>query len=537
MSAVLVYLLKANVVLVLFALAYYGLLRRLTFFTLNRAYLLLALLFAAVYPALPVPALLPAPVAPEAWALTPAPAPANTAGPQITLITSKPGRMAPASGPGWRVVVVALYSVGAAGLLMRLLGQLASLGLLWRRSRAAAVQGQAVRVLSGEGGAFSFGNSIFLFENNLRADAATLRALLRHEQAHVRQGHTLDVLLVQVAVALAWPNPAVWLLRRALLDNLEYLADEAALQTGLDRRAYQYSLLQLVPLAVPAPALAFHLHSLTLKNRIHMLNQPHSSARQFGRYLLAGPLVLTLTLSLAAARTKPSPAPLPGARLVASRQPAAPQPVAPALPASLAVPASSALPTVAAAASRRQPAEIALLPAVQATLQLPAASPLALALPAQTGPGIPPDALYYLDGKPSTKAAVDALDKETIGSIDVVKGKEAVQRLKPASMATAALVYTTKANANSPAVLALAEQGDLGAAYEYRKIETNAVPLQTLSYIVAHYPNDRLVGLQEVKKKSTGAVARYMVMLARGRRPFYVNLTPSGGFISDTAGS
>ena len=59
-SSILLYLLKANAALLLFAAAYFGLLRRLTFFTLNRAYLLVALLFAAVYPALPVPALLPA---------------------------------------------------------------------------------------------------------------------------------------------------------------------------------------------------------------------------------------------------------------------------------------------------------------------------------------------------------------------------------------------------------------------------------------------------------------------------------------------
>ena len=60
MAPTLLYLLKANVVLALFAAAYYGLLRRLTFFGLNRAYLVLAVLFAAVYPALPMPALLPA---------------------------------------------------------------------------------------------------------------------------------------------------------------------------------------------------------------------------------------------------------------------------------------------------------------------------------------------------------------------------------------------------------------------------------------------------------------------------------------------
>jgi Zn-dependent protease with chaperone function len=531
MGAILVYLLKANLALALFVAAYYGLLRRLTFLRANRAYLLVALGLAAGYPALPVPALLPAPVA------TYVPSTAFSGGPRITLIENALAPTA-ASTPAfdWLLVAGALYGAGALLLLLRLLGQLVSLGLVWRRSRLGVAQGQTVHVLPGEGGAFSFGGAIFLSSTTLRAEPTTLAALLRHEQAHVRQGHTLDVLLVQVAVAVAWANPAAWLLRRAVLDNLEYLADEAALQTGLDRRTYQYSLLQLLPLAVPAPALAFHLSSLTLKNRIHMLNQPHSSTRQLGRYLLAGPLVLALALGLAGARAKSAPAPLPAAKPAASPQPAAPQLTALAALASVATPAS-ALPATTPATSHRQPTEIAALPAVQAALQLPAASPQAMPLPAQTGPGLPADALYYLDGKPSTKATVDALDKETIASIDIVKGKETVQRLKPGSTATAVVVFTTKANANSPAVLALAEQGDLGAAYEYKKIETNAIPLQTLAYIVAHYPNDRLVELQEVKKKSTGVVARYMVMLARGRRPFFVNLTPTGGFISDTTGS
>ena len=56
MEALLTYWLKANVVLALFAGAYYVLLRHLTFFGLNRAYLLFAVLFAAVYPLLPMPA-------------------------------------------------------------------------------------------------------------------------------------------------------------------------------------------------------------------------------------------------------------------------------------------------------------------------------------------------------------------------------------------------------------------------------------------------------------------------------------------------
>lgn len=297
MAAVFDYLLRANVVLLLFAVAYYGLLRRLTFFQLNRAYLLLALLFAAVCPALPVPALLAAPAA-----LLPAARLVTGAGSGVAATQ--------ADSIDYKAIVLSSYALGTGLLLLRLLAQLGSLLLLRARARPAVVLGQAVRVLAGAGGPFSFGRTIYLSANTL-ADTANLVPALRHEQAHVRQLHTLDVLLAQLATALAWANPAAWLLRRAVLDNLEYLADHAALQTGLDRRAYQYSLLHQQPGGVPAPALAFHFSLLTLKNRITMLNQPASTTRQLGRYLLATPLVLALALGYSSAQAQVVPTPAP----------------------------------------------------------------------------------------------------------------------------------------------------------------------------------------------------------------------------------
>jgi len=295
MEALLIYWLKANVVLALFAAAYYALLRQLTFFGLNRAYLLFAVLFAAVYPLLPMPALLPAVPLPLAVAATGASHSGSTS------------TVSAASFSGWQLAGV-VYLVGVAVLLLRLLGQLLSLALLRRRARPAVVLGQAVRVVPGAGGPFSFGGTIYFTERAL-ADTAGLGAALRHERAHVRQAHTLDVLLLQVASALAWVNPAAWLLRRYALDNLEYLADRAALyRSDLAPRAYQYLLLRQQTGAVPAPALAFHFSFPTLKNRVLMLNQPLSSPGQLGRYLLAAPVVVLLALGYAGARAQAAPA-------------------------------------------------------------------------------------------------------------------------------------------------------------------------------------------------------------------------------------
>ncbi|HET9505560.1 MAG TPA: M56 family metallopeptidase, partial [Hymenobacter sp.] len=238
METALLYLLKAHMVLALSVAAYYGLLRRLTFFRLNRAYLLLALLFAAVYPALPMPGLLPAevPTAPlvVAWTLPNAPA----TGPAVAL----PPPATP--GPDWPLLALGLYASGVAVLLGRLLVQLLALARLRRATRPThTAAGAPYRELPAPGDPFSFGRTIYLYPG--QHTAAELAVVVTHEQAHVRQGHTLDVLLAHVGTALFWPSPAAWLLRRAVLDNLEYLADAATLRTGLDRRAYQYCLLQL----------------------------------------------------------------------------------------------------------------------------------------------------------------------------------------------------------------------------------------------------------------------------------------------------
>lgn len=426
---VLAYLLKANVVLALFSAAYYGLLRRLTFFGLNRAYLAGAVLFAAVYPALPVPALLPAatrllPMAsahPVAWVSA-----AGAAG--------RPGF-------DWLALGLTVYGVGTAGLLLRLLGQLLSLVQVRRWSRPAVALGQAVRVLAGAGGPFSFGRTIYLSEATL-ADTAELPAVLLHERAHVRQHHTLDVLFAQLATALAWPNPAAWLLRRAVLDNLEYLADRAALRTGLNRRAYQYSLLRHQPGGVPAPTLAFHFSLLTLKNRITMLNRPTSTTRQLGRYLLAAPLLMALALGYSCSqKTEP---PMPGT-------------------ANQALSVANAIIYIdgqrqdSTALQRLNPQDIASLNVVKGdearayeagasgagilfvTTKQNQYRPDVVALNAKQHLGgaarankiamrmaeLPADAAYFLNGQASTRAVVASLDSTAISRFDVLQGAQA----------------------------------------------------------------------------------------------------------------
>ena len=72
-----------------------------------------------------------------------------------------------------------------------------------------------------------------------------LEEILAHEEVHVRQKHTWDVLLSQGISIVYWNNPVSWLLKQAIRENLEFLADAEVIRQGYNRKDYLYHLLCL----------------------------------------------------------------------------------------------------------------------------------------------------------------------------------------------------------------------------------------------------------------------------------------------------
>lgn len=64
--------------------------------------------------------------------------------------------------------------------------------------------------------------------------------ILTHECTHVSQWHSIDVILSEMMCMACWFNPFVWLLKREVRHNLEYLADNTVIQSGYDSKSYQY---------------------------------------------------------------------------------------------------------------------------------------------------------------------------------------------------------------------------------------------------------------------------------------------------------
>ncbi len=123
-------------------------------------------------------------------------------------------------------------------------------------------------------------------------ESEELAAIYWHEEAHARQLHTLDLLLVEFAGMVCWFNPFVFAYRKELKAVHEYLADEAVLRNGIGRNAY---LDLMMKQARGRRAVLAHPFSAELmKSRILMLSSARQGRKCILRYLFFIPILLTL---------------------------------------------------------------------------------------------------------------------------------------------------------------------------------------------------------------------------------------------------
>ena len=149
---------------------------------------------------------------------------------------------------------------------------------------------------SGNRAPCSFANNIFI--NPALYDPETYQQILLHEMIHVSGRHTLDILLAELAVVLQWFNPFVWLYRREVENNLEFLTDQSVLlHRDVERSAYQLSLLRVSAPHLPFSITNNYTQSL-LKRRIVMMNSKRSSANTIWKYFFLIPLFMGLGFAL-----------------------------------------------------------------------------------------------------------------------------------------------------------------------------------------------------------------------------------------------
>ena len=194
----------------------------------------------------------------------------------------------------WMRLFTLLYIGGVAVLGARFLVQLLTIVRLIATSERRVVEGCRVCVLTDDASPFSFFGWIFV--NPDAQSDSQLHEILIHEQTHAREWHSLDIMLMELCTIACWWNLFVWLLRREVRLNLEYLADDRVVALGSERKAYQYHLLGLA-YGRNVATISNNFTVLPLKLRIKMMNKKRTNRLGRAKYVLVLPLAAALLVA------------------------------------------------------------------------------------------------------------------------------------------------------------------------------------------------------------------------------------------------
>ena len=298
-----IYLIQVNIALALFYLLYTFVLKKDTFLRLKRLFFLSAIGFSLLYPLFAIPGLS------TTWQNLFFGSPdlngevLVTFGEPGTGSVIETGERAIESIP-WTKLLSIFYMGITFAFALRFLFQLGSIYRVRTKCSRQTIAGIPVYRLKNNITPFSFFRLIFIHSD--KHSGSELEQILLHELTHAKQWHSVDIVLIELVCLFSWWNPFVWLLKREMTMNLEYLADKGVLREGVDTKEYQYHLLRLTYHESAVP-IVNNFNVSRLKQRIMMMNKSKSPALRLVKYLFILPVCLLLVTSNSVyANQKPS---------------------------------------------------------------------------------------------------------------------------------------------------------------------------------------------------------------------------------------
>ena len=270
-TTVINFVFESGVSLTIFTLVYILFLRKETFFMLNRIYLMVAVLFSVLLPFVhfQVNSALPSVMLGEVTV---------TAMRYQNLLQTVTVYGTKLSGAFEQTIqsiglIRFIYLLGTAIFLLLFLFRLLQITSLILHNESERKNGIRIVKIDRDTTPFSFFNFVFINRNYL--DSPGMKEMVAHETEHVRQGHSFDVVFLELLTILQWFNPFVWLLKRSIRENHEFLADHGVLRPGVSSAAYR--LLLLGSSFEQQPVIANNFNYSLTKIRIKMITQIKSS--------------------------------------------------------------------------------------------------------------------------------------------------------------------------------------------------------------------------------------------------------------------
>lgn len=279
MNNFIVYLLESGLCLLVFFILYQLLLKRETFYRLNRVFLLSSLIFSLVIPLLNVSI------------GTTASAPVTNFQMEPILVSATRGAVITTKRLGVFEIIGILYFLMVLIMVARLVSNIRVINRLFSVGRIIKHDQYRLILHSSSYPPFSFFRYIFL--NESQYSGKELDEIIEHEKAHIRQLHSVDLVIAEILRILQWFNPMAWYFKNLVTENHEFLADEAVINRGFSPESYQLRILTQLFGIRSMPAVHNFNQSVTQK-RLRMMGKSKSPAVSRLKMILALPLAIML---------------------------------------------------------------------------------------------------------------------------------------------------------------------------------------------------------------------------------------------------
>lgn len=295
------FILESGISLSLLATIYVVFLRKETFFRLNRIFLVGSLLFSVILPFLKFKVYEPQSVMLSEVTVTPYRnlLEAVTVYGQDFTVTVEQSILS-------ATLLIWIYLAGLLFFIGRLLFRVTQIIFVIRKNEVLKSDGLKLVFLEKECSPFSFLNYVFVSRTLQNSEGYD--RMMAHEMEHIRQGHSFDVLILELLAAFQWLNPFMWMLRRAIRENHEFLADQAVLVSGVNRGYYKKLLLNQI--AGGQLVLTNNFNYSLIKNRIKMISKIKSSKIANVKILLGVLTAIVLIIVFACEQKEISEVPL-----------------------------------------------------------------------------------------------------------------------------------------------------------------------------------------------------------------------------------
>lgn len=285
------YIIKSTSILVILLVYYKLFLRKQTFFRLNRLYLLGSLLIAVITPFISIEISSPAISASQPLKiymsnlLDEVYVFGNYTSPQIDTTENHIH------------ILLWTYWAGVLFFVSRYLWGIAQINLFIRRCPHKHYRGITITVLPEKQLSFSFFNKLFICSDLTGDDR---RKIFEHEKIHIRQGHSLDLLITEIICISNWFNPFVWIFKNAIIENHEYIADQQVI-----RRFHIGSYLELLIRQTFKSTFSFtnYVSCSNLKKRTIMMTKKQSRKYWAISFIPVTAIIVTLSYGFSCNKT------------------------------------------------------------------------------------------------------------------------------------------------------------------------------------------------------------------------------------------